>query len=89
MRELPLAERVQIKEDDMSTNELAAKGIILLGVISVVMGGVLAGMGKADPVVTIFVVIGSNALSALAGYITGQAKKLDPVMPDPNDQAGQ
>ncbi len=69
----------------MDTNEIAVKGIIILGVVSVLMGGILAAMGKVDSVITVFVVIGSNALSALAGYMTGQMKQ----SASPNDQGAE
>ena len=73
----------------MDANEIAAKGIIVLGVCSVVAGAILAGMGKADAVITIFVVIGSNALSALAGYMTAKKSEGTTAPNEPAEKSAQ
>ena len=58
--------------DTKDTNDTAVKGVIFLGGIAIVAGAVLSGLDKDTAVITIFVVIGSNVVSGILGYLTGK-----------------
>lgn len=55
----------------METNKLAVGGIIGLGVLGLLVGLCMVLLKGEGSAVTACLVVGSNALAALAGYITG------------------
>ena len=66
--------------DTKDTNDTAVKGVIALGGISIIAGAFLAGFDKETAVVTTFILIGSNVVSGILGYLTGkQTTKNDPA----------
>ena len=66
----------------MNQNNILAYGIIGLGAIGLICGAILAGSNVDTTVTTALILVGSNALSAIAGALT--AKGHSP----PNSTAG-
>ena len=70
------------------TNDTAVKGVIFLGGISIIAGAVLAGLDKETAVITVFVLIGSNVVSGILGYLTGKehSKPTDAIPNEPTKE---
>lgn len=62
---------------DVGFGTMCILGIIILGIIGMITGTILAYSNDESKVAITLVVVGSNALSALAGIVIGNVTKKD------------
>jgi hypothetical protein len=69
----------------MNFNQIAGYGIIILGVTGIIAGAIISGTASSSNASTALIIIGSNALSALAGAIVAHNTNKPTEAYDPNE----